>query len=166
MASSAAIRVAIEFLAALPIEEVEVLILTGILDRGTGPYSVPPRLAPACHVAGAMAVFREGTQGRTTCEGHVMGYVAAVVQCNDRPCETRYSTTDPPGTGERGQIVETLKGQPPSNCKLQIYGLFGELQMSPARSEHASDHAPEATGSMCRIQRRADGRRYDLVIRT
>lgn len=33
---SAAIRVAMEFLAALPIDEVEVLMLTDILDRGTG----------------------------------------------------------------------------------------------------------------------------------
>jgi hypothetical protein len=33
---SAAIRVAMEFLATLPIEEVEVLMLTDILDRGTG----------------------------------------------------------------------------------------------------------------------------------
>jgi hypothetical protein len=33
---SAALRVAMEFLAALPIEEVEVLMLTDILDRGTG----------------------------------------------------------------------------------------------------------------------------------
>ncbi|MCP3729312.1 DUF885 domain-containing protein, partial [Sphingomonas sp. MG17] len=40
-------------------------------------------------------------------------------QCNVRPCETRYSTTDP-SAGECGQILETLKGQPPSNCKLQI----------------------------------------------
>lgn len=33
---SAAVRVAMEFLAVLPIEEVEVLMLTDILDRGTG----------------------------------------------------------------------------------------------------------------------------------
>ncbi|RSU65327.1 hypothetical protein BRX36_11185 [Sphingomonas sp. S-NIH.Pt1_0416] len=43
-------------------------------------------------------------------------------QCNVRPCETRYSTTDP-RIGECGQILETLKGQPPSDCKLQIYDL-------------------------------------------
>ncbi|MCP3730844.1 hypothetical protein M9978_10420, partial [Sphingomonas sp. MG17] len=43
-------------------------------------------------------------------------------QCNVRPCETRYSTTDP-SAGECGQILETLKGQPPSNCKLQILTL-------------------------------------------
>jgi methylphosphotriester-DNA--protein-cysteine methyltransferase len=36
--------------------------------------------------------------------------------------ETRYSTTDP-RIGECGQILETLKGQPPSDCKLQIYDL-------------------------------------------
>jgi len=43
-------------------------------------------------------------------------------QCNVRPCETRYSTTVLQN-GECGQILETLKGQPPSFCKLQIYGL-------------------------------------------
>lgn len=41
---SAAVRVAIEFLATLPIEEVEVLMLTDNLDRGTGHISASPVL--------------------------------------------------------------------------------------------------------------------------
>ncbi len=41
---SAAIRVAMEFLAALPIDEVEVLMLTDILDRGTGHIQSQPVL--------------------------------------------------------------------------------------------------------------------------
>jgi len=47
-------------------------------------------------------------------------------QCNVRPCETRYSTTDPKD-GECGQILEALKGQPPSDYKLQIYDLAMSL---------------------------------------
>ena len=70
-----------------------------------------------------MAVSREGTQGRTICEGYQMGCAKpASSQCNVRPCETRYSTTDP-RIGECGQILETLKGQPPGDCKLQILTL-------------------------------------------
>lgn len=41
---SAAVRVAIEFLAALPIEEVEVVMLTDILDRGSGHINAQPVL--------------------------------------------------------------------------------------------------------------------------
>ncbi|MES3100586.1 hypothetical protein [Sphingomonas faeni] len=41
---SAAIRVAVEFLAVLPIDEVEVLMLTDILDRGTGHIQSAPVL--------------------------------------------------------------------------------------------------------------------------
>ena len=66
-----------------------------------------------------MAATREGTQGWTICEGVRWATEPASSQCNVRPCETRYSTTGP-WTGECGQILETLKGQPPSNRKLQI----------------------------------------------
>lgn len=41
---SAAVRVALEFLSTLPIQEVEVLMLTDILDRGTGHISAEPVL--------------------------------------------------------------------------------------------------------------------------
>ncbi|WP_031309068.1 hypothetical protein [Sphingobium sp. C100] len=41
---SAAVRVAIEFLAVLPIEEVEVVMLTDILDRGSGHIDAHPVL--------------------------------------------------------------------------------------------------------------------------
>lgn len=69
-----------------------------------------------------MAESREGTQGRTICEGYQMGSRAVSSQCNVRPCETRYSTIGHEA-GECGQILETLKGQPPSGCKLQILTL-------------------------------------------
>lgn len=41
---SAAVRVALEFLSTLPIQEVEVLMLTDILDRGTGHIAAEPVL--------------------------------------------------------------------------------------------------------------------------
>jgi hypothetical protein len=66
-----------------------------------------------------MAVSREGTQGRTICEGYRMGPGARFESMQRPPCETRYSTTGLL-VGECGQILETLKGQPPSYCKLQI----------------------------------------------
>jgi len=66
----------------------------------------------------ASVVRRDGRSAKVT--GWALKPASS--QCNVRPCETRYSTTDL-RAGECGQILETLKGQPPTFCKLQIYGL-------------------------------------------
>ena len=71
-----------------------------------------------------MVASCEGTQGRTICEGTEWATKPASSQSNARPCETRYSTTDPK-IGECGQILETLKGPPPGYPKLQILSLVG-----------------------------------------
>ncbi|MEZ5654968.1 MAG: hypothetical protein R3E04_03605 [Sphingobium sp.] len=57
---SAAVRVAIEFLACLPIEEVEVVMLTDLLDRGTGHIDARPvlHLRVALQALGALNLHR------------------------------------------------------------------------------------------------------------
>ncbi|HKX77567.1 MAG TPA: hypothetical protein VJM34_03505 [Novosphingobium sp.] len=57
---SAAVRVAIEFLAALPIEEIEVVMLTDILDRGSGHINARPvlHLRVALQALGALNLQR------------------------------------------------------------------------------------------------------------
>lgn len=58
---SAAVRVAMEFLATLPLEQVEVLMLTDILDRGTGHI----KGAPVLHVRISEQALRIVNLGRT-----------------------------------------------------------------------------------------------------
>jgi hypothetical protein len=59
---SAAVRVALEFLATLPIDEVEVLMLTDILDRGSGHIAPEPVLHLRLTVQAALALNLSHTE--------------------------------------------------------------------------------------------------------